>query len=255
MSPQGSPRFIASDNRDPQRRAIGCPLHGSGDGRRTPNELLYPAIIKYDGTTNPQENLSHFENVALSHRYTNGIKCRIFITTFHQCCTIMVQPIACWSHRKFSRISDNESLKEYLQRLNTVALEVPSATTLATQEVSASSFSQGLLDGYLFKSQAKNHVFKFDALLASAGKHINMEDAQSAKKESPGRRRKKCGRWPLFKKPWTDYRDKKARFQRVNVVYTPLMVPIIQALITVEGKGLLVRPLSWREQPQHPNFE
>ncbi|KAL2235333.1 UNVERIFIED_CONTAM: hypothetical protein Sindi_1265500, partial [Sesamum indicum] len=48
----------------------------------------------------------------------------------------------------------------------------------ATQEVSASSFSQGLLDGYLFKSQAKNHVFKFNALLASAGKHINMEDAQ-----------------------------------------------------------------------------
>ncbi|KAL2235317.1 UNVERIFIED_CONTAM: hypothetical protein Sindi_1263900, partial [Sesamum indicum] len=63
----------------------------------------------------------------------------------------------------------------------------------ATQEVSASSFSQGLLDGYLFKSQAKNHVFKFNALLASAGKHINMEDAQAAKKESLGRRRKKCG--------------------------------------------------------------
>ncbi|KAL0294038.1 UNVERIFIED_CONTAM: hypothetical protein Sradi_6905900 [Sesamum radiatum] len=28
------------------------------------------------------EYLSRFENAALLHRYTNGIKCRVFITTF-----------------------------------------------------------------------------------------------------------------------------------------------------------------------------
>ncbi|KAL0339292.1 UNVERIFIED_CONTAM: hypothetical protein Sangu_1451300 [Sesamum angustifolium] len=42
-----------------------------------------PAITEYDGTTNPQEHLSHFENEALLHRYTNGIKCRVF---FHYLC-------------------------------------------------------------------------------------------------------------------------------------------------------------------------
>ncbi|KAL2237485.1 UNVERIFIED_CONTAM: hypothetical protein Sindi_0940200 [Sesamum indicum] len=99
-----------------------------------------------------------------------------------------------------------------------MALEVPSAT----QEVSASAFSQGLLDGYLFKSQAKNHVFKFDALLASAGKHINMDDAQAAKKECPGKKKKEVREVAPFKKSRTGFRDKKARFQRVNVVYTPL---------------------------------
>ncbi|KAL0463402.1 UNVERIFIED_CONTAM: hypothetical protein Slati_0227800 [Sesamum latifolium] len=71
------------------------------------------------------------------------------------------------------RQKDNEPLKEYLQRFNAAALEVPSAT----QEVKASAFSQGLLNGDFFKSLAKKSVFKFDALLAWAAKYINMEDA------------------------------------------------------------------------------
>ncbi|KAL0445546.1 UNVERIFIED_CONTAM: hypothetical protein Slati_1682500 [Sesamum latifolium] len=62
------------------------------------------------------------------------------------------------------RQKNNEPLKEYLQRFNTAALEVPSAT----QEVKANAFSQGVLDGDFFKSLAKKSVSKFDALLARA---------------------------------------------------------------------------------------
>ncbi|KAK4407758.1 hypothetical protein Sango_0356800 [Sesamum angolense] len=40
-----------------------------------------PTIAEYDGTTDPKEYLSHFENAALLRRYTDGIKCRVFITT------------------------------------------------------------------------------------------------------------------------------------------------------------------------------
>ncbi|KAL0411589.1 UNVERIFIED_CONTAM: hypothetical protein Slati_3748600 [Sesamum latifolium] len=76
------------------------------------------------------------------------------------------------------RQKDNEPLKEYLQRFNAAALEVPSAT----QEVKASAFSQGFLNGDFFKSLTKKPVSKFDALLARAVKYINMEDAQAAKK-------------------------------------------------------------------------
>ncbi|KAL0455574.1 UNVERIFIED_CONTAM: hypothetical protein Slati_0896600 [Sesamum latifolium] len=49
---------------------------------KLPVNYRTPAIAEYDGTTDPQEHLSRFENAALLHRYTNGIKCRVFVTTF-----------------------------------------------------------------------------------------------------------------------------------------------------------------------------
>ncbi|KAL0345490.1 UNVERIFIED_CONTAM: hypothetical protein Sradi_4380300 [Sesamum radiatum] len=57
------------------------------------------------------------------------------------------------------------------------------------------------------------------------------------------------------KKPRVDMRDKMPSFQRVNTVYTPLTVPITQALVAVEGKGLLACPRLWKDNPQHPNSE
>ncbi|KAL0410841.1 UNVERIFIED_CONTAM: hypothetical protein Slati_3673800 [Sesamum latifolium] len=144
-----------------------------------------------------------------------------------------------------SCLRDNEPLKEYLQRFNIVALEVPSAT----QEVKANAFSQGLLDGDFFKSLAKKPLSKFDALLARAAKYINMEDAQAAKKESRGEKRKEVKEKIPSKKPQNEFREKKAPYQRINTVYTPLTVPITQALMAVEGKGLLARPRSWKEGP------
>ncbi|KAL0374091.1 UNVERIFIED_CONTAM: hypothetical protein Sradi_3324800 [Sesamum radiatum] len=62
------------------------------------------------------------------------------------------------------------------------ALEVP----LATQEVKASAFAQGLMDGDFFKSLAKKPATKFDVLLARAVKYINMKDAQAFKREGRG---------------------------------------------------------------------
>ncbi|KAL0406446.1 UNVERIFIED_CONTAM: hypothetical protein Slati_3958500 [Sesamum latifolium] len=145
-----------------------------------PMNYRTPAITEYDGTSDPMEHLSRFENTALLHRYTDGIKCRVFVTTFARV-----------AQQWFNQLpKDNELLKEYLQRFNAAALEVPSAR----QEVKASAFSEGLLDGDFFKSLAKKPVSKFDALLARAAKYINMEDAQAAKKESRGEKRKEVKR-------------------------------------------------------------
>ncbi|KAL0437863.1 UNVERIFIED_CONTAM: hypothetical protein Slati_2269300 [Sesamum latifolium] len=41
-----------------------------------------PNLPEYDRTTNSQENFSYFENVALLHHYTAGVKCRVYINTF-----------------------------------------------------------------------------------------------------------------------------------------------------------------------------
>ncbi|KAL0415822.1 UNVERIFIED_CONTAM: hypothetical protein Slati_3414100 [Sesamum latifolium] len=81
---------------------------------------------------------------------------------------------------------EGESLKDYLYRFNTAALEVPSTT----QEVKASAFAQRLMDRDFFKSLAKKSATKFDALLARATKYINMEDAQASKREGRGGKRK-----------------------------------------------------------------
>ncbi|KAL0444478.1 UNVERIFIED_CONTAM: hypothetical protein Slati_2170500 [Sesamum latifolium] len=197
------------------------------------------AITEYDGTTDSVEHLAPFENAALLLRYTNGIKCRVFVTTFARAAMFA-------SSRKLQKIElslfvvrqkDNEPLKEYLQRFNTTALEVPSAT----QEVNASAFSQGLLDRDFFKSLAKKPISKFDALLPRAAKYINMEDAQTAKKESRGNKARK--------------RKKALLTKEINAVYTPLTVPITQALMAVEGKWLLARPRSWKEGPQRPQLD
>ncbi|KAL8465817.1 hypothetical protein ACS0TY_035067 [Phlomoides rotata] len=40
-----------------------------------------PLNYEYDGTTNPYEHLMQFENSVILHRYGEGPKCRVFLTT------------------------------------------------------------------------------------------------------------------------------------------------------------------------------
>ncbi|KAK4406392.1 hypothetical protein Sango_0645700 [Sesamum angolense] len=98
----------------------------------------------------------------------------------------------------------------------------------------------------------KKPVSKFDALLARSAKYNNMEDAQANKKESCGEKRKHTKEETPTKKPRSHPRDKNPPFLWVNAVYTPPIVPITQALMVVEGRGLLTRPKLWKDGPQQP---
>ncbi|KAL2226720.1 UNVERIFIED_CONTAM: hypothetical protein Sindi_2030700 [Sesamum indicum] len=222
LSSKRPPVRAAPDSRSPMRGTAGCPLHRCCDGGRAPCRLSHPVIAEYDGSIDPQEHLSHFDNITLLYRYTDGIKCRVSITTFTKASQKwfnQLPPRAIGSFQEFRylflhqftyslklrkaelnlfavRQKDNELLKKYLQRFNTVGLEAPSTT----QKVNASALSQGLLDGNFFKSLAKKPVLKFYALLARTAKYINMEDAQSAKKESGGEKRKEAREDAPFKK-------------------------------------------------------
>ncbi|KAL0457778.1 UNVERIFIED_CONTAM: hypothetical protein Slati_0405000 [Sesamum latifolium] len=193
------------------------------------------AIAEYDGTTDPMEHLSRFENAALLHRYTDGIKYRVFVTTFARAAQqwfnqlpvgaignfqefrfLFLHQFA--SSRKLRKTElslfavhqkDDEPLKEYLQRFNAAALERSTLT---------------------WKRRRRP-------------------------RRRPGEKRKEIKEETPSKKPRVDLRERKPPFQRVNAVYTPLTVPITQALMAVEGKGLIARPRSWRDTPQRPKSD
>ncbi|KAL0448744.1 UNVERIFIED_CONTAM: Pro-Pol polyprotein [Sesamum latifolium] len=211
----------------PEDERQGIPFTETVMADELPVNCRTPTITEYDGMTDPLEHLARFENATLLHsRRLRKTELSLFAV----------------------RQKDNKPLKveRVFTKFNTAALEVP----LATQEVKASAFSQGLLDGDFFKSLAKKPASKFDALLARAANYINMKDGQAAKKESRGEKRKEVKEETPSKKPRTEFREKKASYQRINTVYTPLTVPITQALMAVEGKGLLPHPKSWKEGPQ-----
>ncbi|KAL0453930.1 UNVERIFIED_CONTAM: hypothetical protein Slati_1371100 [Sesamum latifolium] len=66
----------------PAEEQLGIPFTKEIMADELPVNCRTPAIAEYDGTTDPQEHLSRFENAALLHRYIDGIKCRVFVTIF-----------------------------------------------------------------------------------------------------------------------------------------------------------------------------
>ncbi|KAL0403949.1 UNVERIFIED_CONTAM: Retrovirus-related Pol polyprotein from transposon [Sesamum radiatum] len=133
--------------RAPEDERQGVPFTETVMADDLPLNCRTPTIAEYDGAIGSfQEFLSLFLHQFASSRKVRKTELSLFAV----------------------RQKEDEPLKEYLQMFNSAALEVPAAT----QEVKASAFSQGLLDGDFFKSLAKKPVSKFDALLARTVKNI-----------------------------------------------------------------------------------
>ncbi|XP_073119532.1 uncharacterized protein [Henckelia pumila] len=159
-----------------------------------------PTMGEYDGSSDPEEHLGRFENAALLHRYSDSIKCRVFFTTlvksaqqwfnllqpgsirsFNDFSSAFLHQFA--SSKKYLKTSlslfnlkqfEVEPLREYVQRFNTAALEVPAATA----DTLVNSFTQGLRGGEFFKSLVKKPPLTYDELLSRAEKYVNLEDTQ-----------------------------------------------------------------------------
>ncbi|KAL0445595.1 UNVERIFIED_CONTAM: hypothetical protein Slati_1687400 [Sesamum latifolium] len=152
----------------------------------------------YDGSADPAEHIRKFENTALLHRYTDNIKCRVFLTTLTGSAQLFDQlpagSIRCFakfsslfqhqfaSSRKYKKSAislfaikqdERETLRAYVQRFNIPVLEVPAPH----QEVLINAFTQGLRGGPLFDSLAKRLAVDFLDVLARTEKYMNLEDA------------------------------------------------------------------------------
>ncbi|KAL2230570.1 UNVERIFIED_CONTAM: hypothetical protein Sindi_1651400 [Sesamum indicum] len=125
----------------PGEELQGVPFTNVVMANELPANCCTPAIAEYDGLTDPQEHLLRFKNVALLHRYTDGIM-RLCsngrfkqlppraIGSFQEFRSMFLQQFA--SSRKLQKMElslfavrkrDNEPLREYLQRFNAAAPE------------------------------------------------------------------------------------------------------------------------------------
>ncbi|XP_073063707.1 uncharacterized protein [Primulina eburnea] len=157
-------------------------------------------VEEYDVHTDLEEHLGRFENAALLHQYLDGVRCRVFLGTLVRSAQQWfntLQPSSIRSFEDFSAVflhrfasckryqknylslfvmkqQENETLREFVQRFNSAALEIPAATP----DIMISAFTQGLRGGEFFKSLVKKPLLSYDDLLARAEKYVNLEDAQ-----------------------------------------------------------------------------
>ncbi|KAG6485736.1 hypothetical protein ZIOFF_054301 [Zingiber officinale] len=176
-----------------------------------PKHYVPPTIGEYNGTTDPDDHLGKFDNTATLHQYTDGVKCRVFLTTlsgsaqrwfrrlpdgsitsFKDFRTAFLHHFA--SSRRYQKTSvslfaikqeSREPLRAYIQRFNQVAMDIPTATS----ETMMNAFTQGLVDGDIFRSLIRKPPRDYDHMLHRANEYINVEEAQAArKKETPTER-------------------------------------------------------------------
>ncbi|KAI3468832.1 hypothetical protein Pfo_025495 [Paulownia fortunei] len=202
----------------------------------------------YDGTTDPWEHLCRFENSALLHRYSDGVKCRVFLTTLSKSAqqwfsqlppnsinsfeefsyAFLHQFASSRKHQKTSltlfsiKQKDNEALRSYIKRFTTAALEVPSAT----QE-----------DGEFFRSLAKKSARSFDDQLARAEKYINMEEAQRMKRDEGERKRERREKLKPEERPLLPIPGEPRQ-------YTPLVAPRAHILMAIAKHKAPTKPKS-----------
>ncbi|XP_073129096.1 uncharacterized protein [Henckelia pumila] len=227
-----------------------------------PANFKQPTLGEYDGSSDLEEYLGRFENAALLHRYTDAIKCRVFLTILVRLAQQwfnLLQPGSIRSFNDFSsafytnlRQSEVKPLREYVQRFNTASLEVSAATA----DTLVNSFTQGLRGGEFFKSLVKKPPLTYNELLSRAKKYVNLEDAQ--------RQRRHEG--TSGSKPSTKMGAKvegKAEVGRKRVAeemnrakgpypYVPLSVSLEKAMQVCEDRRALVRPRNAEKGPRLP---
>lgn len=233
--------------------------------------------FEYGGVTDPWEHVCRFENTSQLHLLSDGVNCCVFATTltgaaqqwlgqllggsvptFGRLCSMFLHYFASSRKHQKSTITlfsikqqMEESLRTYLKRFNTAMLEVPAAS----EEIKIRAMSQGLREGYLFRSLALDPVATFDQLLERAERYFNLEEAQRIKKEERGaqtqdrRRGKEDVRRPDLLGP------KRENFPERRTgpcfdQYAPLTSAPSHILMTIERSPMLKWPSTYSQVPR-----
>ncbi|XP_073152973.1 uncharacterized protein [Henckelia pumila] len=202
-----------------------------------PKNFKFPHVGEYDGKEDPEEHLSHFENAALLHKYSNLINSKKHPTTTLSLFAIKQQ--------------GQEDLRAYIHRFSALALEVPTATT----DLLISAFTQGLTTGDFLKSLKKKPSSTYDELLARVEKYGNLDEIQVSRlnrgiDKPPSPKDTMIPNTPQKMGP-----APRPELLGQFTSFTPLRMSKTQALRICEEKRLLQRP-PWSEQgPRKPKSD
>ncbi|XP_073047725.1 uncharacterized protein [Primulina eburnea] len=240
-----------------------------------PVNFRQPTVKDYDGSTDPEEHLGRFNNSALLHRYSDGVKCRVFLTTLvgpAQRWFDLLPPHSITSFREFSTLfinqyatskkylktslglfnlkqGDTDSLRDFIRRFNSAALEVPAAAT----ETLVNAFTQGLRGGQFFNSLVKKPPQSYDELLSRAEKYVNLEDAQRQRRVDIRPDDKNKGKEkvePSRKRP-AERTEERSRGPG-PFPYAPLAMSLERAMAICEERRKLERPKQAEKGPRLP---
>ncbi|XP_075515931.1 uncharacterized protein LOC142550751 [Primulina tabacum] len=206
-----------------------------------PVNFRQPTIKDYDRSTDPEEHLGRFSNSALLHRYSDGVKCRVFLTTLvgpAQRWFDLLPPHSITSFREFSALF-----------INHAALEVPAATT----ETLVNAFTQGLRGGQFFNSLVKKPPQSYDELLSRAEKYVNLEDAQRQRRVDTRPSDKDKGKEkvePSRKRP-AERIEERGRGP-APFPYAPLAMSLEIAMAICDERRKLERPKQAEKGPRLP---
>ncbi|XP_012838229.1 PREDICTED: uncharacterized protein LOC105958770 [Erythranthe guttata] len=234
-----------------------------------------PVTYEYLGTTDPSEHLCRFNNTADLHRFSEGVKCRVFTTTlagpaqawfsqlrpasigsFDQLASVFLDHFASSKKQKRSTLTlfavkqrEGEHLRSFIKRFITATLEVP----ITSEEVLINALALGLRLGDFFTSISKKPPLSFNDLLRKAERYMNAEEAEQGKAVDKGmdkrkeRREEKVQRLvPSVKKEGLVDRRMGPRFEN----YVSLVAPPAEILMAIENHPKLKWPRTYSEIPK-----
>ncbi|XP_075515967.1 uncharacterized protein LOC142550801 [Primulina tabacum] len=240
-----------------------------------PVNFRQPTVKDYDGSTDPEEHLGRFNNSALLHRYSDGVKCRVFLTTlvgpaqrwfdllpphsitsFQEFSTLFINQYA--TSKRYLKTSlglfslkqgDADSPRDFIRRFNSAALEVPAAAT----ETLVNAFTQGLRGGHFFNSLVKKPPQSYDELLSRAEKYVNLEDAQRQRRVDvrPGDKDKGKEKVESSRKRPAERTEERGRGPG-PFPYAPLAMSLERPMAICEERRKLERPKQAEKGPRLP---
>ncbi|XP_073019383.1 uncharacterized protein [Primulina eburnea] len=144
---------------------------------------------------------------------------------------------------------DTDSLRDFIRRFNSAALEVPAAAT----ETLVNAFTQGLRGGQFFSSLVKKPPQSYDELLSRAEKYVNLEDAQRQRRVDirPGEKDKGKEKVEPSRKRPAERTGERSRGPG-PFPYAPLAMSLERAMAICEERRKLERPRQAEKGPHLP---